>query len=127
LAKLPPCPPFPEFTDFEKKALHSIGAQFGAAEAAFRDQVAAAEVADRINTVVGFYTRVVVDRSRCEPLVVQFKGGQFDVEGVEFGVGVILWGEAGYLDQIEGFTYADDTLKHVDLADLKFLTFVQPG
>ena len=127
LAELPACPPFPQFTDFESKALECIAALFGDAEEAFRGQVATARVVDRINTVVGFYTRVVVDRAQCEPLAVRLKGGHFDVEGVEFGLGVVLWDDDGYLDEIEGFTYSDDALKDVDLAGLKLIRLVQLG
>lgn len=125
LAELPPCPPFPEFTDFEQRALDSIAALFDANEDAFRRQVAAARVVDRINTIVGFYTRVVVDRSKCQPLNIRAEGGHFDVEGIEHGMGVVLWEEDGYLDQIEGFTYSDDPLEGVDLAELKFIKLVQ--
>src|SRR5690242_6250521 len=119
-ADKPPCPPFPAFTQFEQKALDCIAAEFANEEAAFRDQVASAEVIDRINTVVGFYTRVRVDRTKCRPVRIKQQGGHFDVEGVEHGVGVILWDESGdgYLGYIEGYTYDDDPFADVNLAEL---------
>jgi hypothetical protein len=125
LAKLPPCPPFPALTAFEQRALESIAVLFDADADAFRDQIASLQVIDRINTVVGFYTRVVVDRSKCRPLNIRAKGGHFDVEGIEHGVGVVLWDDDGYLETIEGFTYDDDPLAARDLATLKFIELVQ--
>ncbi len=127
LASLPPCPPFPAFTDFETQALNSIAALFETDAAAFRQQIASARVIDRINTIVGFYTRVVVDRSNCQPLSIRGKGGHFEVEGVDLGMGIVLWDDEGYLDQIEGFTYTDDPLARVDLAGLKFVRLEQLG
>jgi hypothetical protein len=50
---------------------------------------------------------VIIDRSKCQPLKIRFKGGHFDVEGIEHGMRVILWDEEGYLDEIEDFTYSD--------------------
>jgi len=127
LADYPAIPPFPSFTDFEKQALACISEQFGSDEQAFRDQIAASKVVDRINTIVGFYTRVFVDRSLCRPLPVGLKGEHFEVDQVQHGVGIVLWEEDGYLETIEGFTYDDDPFEGRDLANLKFLRLVQLG
>jgi hypothetical protein len=125
LRELPPCPPFPALTAFEQQALESISGLFDEDAAAFRDQIASARVIDRINTIVGFYTRVVVDRSKCRPLNVRAKGGHFEVEGIENGMGVVLWDADGYLETIEGFSYDNDPLAGRDLATLKFIKLVQ--
>jgi hypothetical protein len=127
LATSPACPPFPSFTEFELRALDCIASMFGDEEGEFRKQVASSVVTDRINTLVGFYTRVVVDRSACRPLPIQFKGGHFEVDAVEHGVGVVLWDEDGYLETIEGFTYDEDPLRGRELADLKFIALSQLG
>ncbi len=127
LAKLPPCPPFPAFTDFEKQALNSIAALFEADADAFRQQIASARVIDRINTIVGFYTRVVVDRSKCRPLSIRYKGGHFDVEGVDRGITIGLWDDEGYLVQIVGIAYSEVPLAVVDLAGLRFIKLEQLG
>lgn len=127
LAKLPPCPPFPDFTDFERKALDSIAPLFEGAEAAFRQHVSTARVTDRINTIVGFYTRVEVDRAVCQPLPIRTKGGHFEVEGIEHGMGVVLWDDDGFLDQIEGFTYGEDQLAGRALDELRFVRLEQLG
>ena len=121
LASLPACPPFPAFTAFETAALNAISASFGTEADKFLAQVNASKVVDRINTAHGFYTRVSVDRSQCQPLPFREKGGSFEVEGVEHGIGVLLWEDDGYLETIEGFAYAGDPLLGRSLADLKFL------
>ncbi|CAN5509390.1 hypothetical protein BH10PSE4_BH10PSE4_28460 [soil metagenome] len=127
LAASPPCPPFPAFTALELRALDCLAPMFGDDEAEFRRQVSAGEVVDRINTIVGFYTRVVVDRSLCRPLPIRFKGGHFEVGGIEHGMGVVLWDDDGYLETVKGFTYDDDPLLGRDLAELQFVAMAQLG
>ncbi|MEK6642433.1 MAG: hypothetical protein AABZ08_00870 [Planctomycetota bacterium] len=129
LADAPACPPFPAFTDFERRALDSIAPLFGDKADAFREQVASAEVVDRINTIVGFYTRVKVDRVRCSPVPLSQGDAHFEVEGIEHGLGIIVGirdGD-GYLETIEGWTVGENPLEGVDLADLKFVRPTQLG
>ncbi len=78
---------------------------------------------DRVNTVVGFYTRVKLDRSRCAPLPLGRLEAHFEVDGIECGIGILLWDKDGdgYLETIEGWTVGDNPLEGVDLASLKFL------
>jgi hypothetical protein len=123
LAGRPACPPFPDFTDFESNALNCIAVDLGPDEAAFRAQVSACQVVDRFDTVVGFYTRVRVDKSKCRPLSSSFKGAQFKVGGVEPCVGVVLWegGSDGHLETIEGWTVGDDGLGGQQLNELRFI------
>jgi hypothetical protein len=127
LASLPAYPPFPEFTAFETAALNAISALFGTEADRFLAQVNASKVVDRINTAHGFYTRVLVDRSHCQPLPLREKGGSFDVEGIKHGIGVLLWEDDGYLETIEGYSYGGDPLLGRSLADLKFLGTEQLG
>lgn len=123
------CPPFPDFTDFERQALESIALSFGDLADAFRAQLAVSEVVDRINTIVGFYTRVKVDRAKCSPLPLRNRDAHFEAEGIENGVGIVLWDTDGdgYLETIEGWTAGDDPLKGIDLAKLKFIRLAQFG
>jgi len=127
LAGYPACPPFPSFTDFEARALSCLAEMFQTDAEEFRKQVRASRVVDRVNTIVGFYTRVLVDRSACRPLPIQTKCGHFEVAGIEHGMGVVLWAEDGYLKTIEGFTYNDDPLRGRDLSDLKFVALAELG
>lgn len=129
LADAPACPPFPAFTDFERRALDSIAPLFGAKADVFREQVASGEVVDRINTIVGFYTRIKVDCAKCSPVPMRHKGAHFEVEGIRQGLAIVLWDTDadGYLETIEGCTVDENPLEGVDLADLKFGRLIQLG
>jgi hypothetical protein len=129
LADAPACPPFPAFTDFEQRALDSVMPLLGDKADAFREQVACAEVVDRINTIVGFYTRVKVDRARCSPVPLRHQSAHFEIEGIRHGLGVVLWDTDadGYLETIEGYTAVGNPLEGVDLADLKFVRLTKLG
>lgn len=129
LAEAPACPPFPDFTDFEQRALGSTAPLFAAKANAFCEQVASAEVVDRINTIVGFYTRVRVDRAKCDPVPLRGQGAHFEVVGIEHGLGTILWDADGdgYLETIEGWTVGESRLEGVALADLEFIRLTQLG
>lgn len=129
LANASACPPFPAFTDFERRALESTAPLFGEKADAFREQIASAEVVDRINAIVGFYTRVRVDRANCSPVPLSHQGAHFEVEGIEHGVGIVLWDTDGdgFLETIEGWTVDENPLEGVELADLKFVRRTQLG
>ena len=129
LADAPACPPFPAFTEFERRALDETAPLFGDKADAFREQVASAKVVDRINTIVGFYTRVKVDRGRCSPVPFSHQGAHFEVERIEHGIGIVLWDTDGdgYLETIEGWTVDENPLEGVDLADLKVVRLTQLG
>jgi hypothetical protein len=126
-AGYPPVPPFPQFTNFERRALEVIASTFGAHADEFRQQILASRVTDRVNTVVGFYTHIDVDRSASGPLPITHKGAHFDVPGTRHGMWVVLWDDDGYLSTIEGVTYGvDDDMGGQDLVDLDFTGFQLP-
>lgn len=128
LASYPAEPPFPEFTEFEQLALRDVAAVFGDQANAFLEQIAAARVVDRVNTKVGFYTRVAVDRAACQPLQIRTKGAHFDVDGLAHPLGMVLWENDGYLSTIEGYTYEEGApLERLRLADLKYRKLVHLG
>jgi hypothetical protein len=56
-------------------------------------------------------------------------GAHFEVEGIEHGLGIVLWDTDGdgYLETVEGWTVDDYPLEGVDLADLKFVRLTQLG
>jgi hypothetical protein len=83
----------------------------------------ASRVVDRVNTNVGFYTRIVVDREAARPLPIKQTGAHFEVPGTRYGMMMALWDEDGYLSHIEGVTYGDDDLGGEGLADLDFVSF----
>lgn len=126
LAGYPAVPPFPQLTTFERRALDVIADCFGPDAEEFKRQIEACQVVDRVNTVVGFYTRTVVDRSAARPLPIRKGGAHFEVPGTRLGWGmtVILWDDDdGYLSTIEGVTYGEDDLNGQELLDLDFVSF----
>jgi len=127
LASLPAEPPFPELTDFEHQALRDIAELFESGANDFLSQVAFARVVDRVNTSVGFYTRVAVDRALCRPLPINRKGAHFEVAGLSLGLGIVLWDDGGYLRTIEGYTCEDSPLEGRALASLTYRRLVQLG
>ncbi len=113
-----------ELTFFERGVLDSVAAAFGDAADAFRKQVETVRVIGRENTIVGFYTLVDVDRTVCAPVPMWGRGGHFDVDGIEHGVGIMLWDRDGdgYLDTIEGWTTEDSgPFDRIDFATLRLV------
>jgi len=123
LASLPAIPPFPELTKFERRTLSVIAKLFGPDEAAFLKQVDAARVTDRIDTAVGFYTRIAMDRATVAALEITHKGAHFEVPGTRYGMLVTLRDDDGYLADIEGVTYGEDDMGGQKLTDLDFTSF----
>ena len=124
LASYPAVGPFPQFTTFERRALDVIAQRFGSDESEFRRQIDSGRVVDQVNTIVGFYTRIEVDKTASRPLAIAHKGGHFEVPGTRYGMVVILWDDDdGYLSTIEAVTYGDDDLGGQDLAHLDFVSF----
>lgn len=120
LATLPQCPPFPDLTAFERTVLDVLARTLDEDMDSFEAQVRAARVVGRINTIVGFYTDIEIDRSSCSPLSRSYNtiGVFCEFDRIPHGLGVILWFEAGYLRCLEGWTVDEDPLKGVDLATL---------
>ncbi len=126
LKDLPNEPPFFKFTRFEAQALAVIAQFFGVQEESFLQQVSCAKVLHRINTIAGFYTDVMVDRTKCQPINFEHRGALFNVENVENGVGVVLWDRDGYLELIEGYTIGDSQLENLKLSDLSYISLEAP-
>lgn len=114
-----------DLTAFERYALQAVAQTLGPEDRrAFEQQISAAKVVSRQNTIVGFYTEVEVDRERSLPATINKAGVAFEVEGVPSGMGVVLWDDNGFLKTIEGFTYGDEELPDVPLAELMALRSV---
>ena len=115
-----------KLTSFERQALDCMAPLFGARADAFRKQLASVAVVSRENTGVGFYTRVAVDRDRSATLEFTRQAAHFNVEGVEGGLSVILWGDGdGFLRTVEGVTFGNNQLVDVDLSAIQFLSVAQ--
>jgi hypothetical protein len=123
LASYPAVPPFPQLTNFERRALDVIAEGFGSDASEFKRQIDACRVVDRVNTIVGFYTRTVVDKAAARPLTITYKGAHFEVPGTRYGMMVLLWSDDGYLSTIEATTYGEDDMGGQDLVNLDFISF----
>ena len=121
LASYPAVPPFPAFTAFEAGVLECIARRAGAYEQIFRQQLAAARVVDRVNTIVGFYTRVVIDRSHTPPLTDipdDIRGAQTELAEANWGLVFLPRYRDGFLDDIEGcLNYTGEELDTDTLED----------
>lgn len=107
-------------TSFEHQALECMAPLFGTRAEAFLKQLGSACVVSRENTGVGFYTRVNVDRDPGATLTFSQQAAHFDVDGIDQGLSIILWGDAeGFLREIEGVTFGDNQLVGVDLGGLQ--------
>jgi hypothetical protein len=113
------------FTDLESAVLHAIFSETPGIRDALERQFEAAEVLDRENTGVGFFTRIGVraDVPRvASPSPLGREVGA-KVEGLDHGMGFILFMEDGRIRTLEGFTYTDSTtgldLEHLNFEVLK--------
>ena len=86
-----------------------------------RKQLALAEVVQRVNTGVGFYIRFGLPQN-VERLTnrqrITLGDVNADVEGLNFGIGFVLFISDGALEMLEGYTYDErwpDEIKRYDL------------
>ena|SRR5665213_527951 len=101
----------PSFTPLEQAVFRAIWTEHFTDRAALEVQLATATVLSRKNTGVGFYTDFSVaripnaivggDRLRYGPAA--------KIDGLERGMGFILWLNEGYADCLEGYTYDEST------------------
>lgn len=107
-------------SDLERAVLAAIAEQVLEQSATLREQVARMKVIERDNTGHGFYARLHVDGA--PPLHGPSPLGNIGarVEGVEHGMGFLLWlDERGMAESLEGYAY-DGDLTGLDLTRLRF-------
>lgn len=111
--------------ELEKTIIDALLLGPGEELAVLRQQAAASMVADREHTGVGFYTTFAVPaelpRIR-STLRTQLDDVSAEVEGVEHGMGFILWIGNGAIEFLEGFTYADTCPATPRLLSWNYLT-----
>jgi len=91
-------------------------------------QLERAVVTERWNTGVGFFTSIAVSQpcTRIETLdTVSSSVYRFTVEGLELGMGFVVYIEDGYLDGLEGFAEIGSTTD-IDFATVGF-SFLPSG
>jgi hypothetical protein len=98
-------------TPLELAVLRAIYEMHLADRAAFEAQVSTATVLRRENTGAGFYTRFAVERASSAPVGGERlrNGPEARIDGLEHGMGFILWLKDGYADCLEGYSYGEST------------------
>lgn len=99
------------FTHLEQAVLRAICEAHPADQAALEGQLSTAIILSRENTGAGFYTRLVVERSSTKPIGGERlrHGPAVRIDGLEHGMGFILWLKEGYADCLEGYCYGEST------------------
>jgi len=100
-----------DFTPLERAILLAICEMYPADRAALEGQLSTAIVLRRENTGAGFYTRFSIERSSDMAIGgKRLRGGPAaKIDGLELGIGFILWLTEGYADCLEGFCYEGST------------------
>lgn len=101
----------PDFTSLERAVLTAICNMYSADRAALEAQLSTATLLRRENTGAGFFTRFAVDHASSAAIggMRLRDGPTTKVDGLEHGMGFILWLKEGYADCLEGYAYAEST------------------
>jgi hypothetical protein len=104
----------------EHAVLRAIASQYSGHDVAMDAQHSSAWVTNRRNTGAGFYTTFAVDPSaRLLPLGSPVGDAFATVPNLAYGIGFILWLKDGYLNELEGFSFGEDT-SELDLETTAF-------
>jgi hypothetical protein len=100
-----------EFTPLERAALRAICEVHLADRAALEAQLSTAVVLSRENTGAGSYTRFSVERSSVAAIEGERlrRGPSARIDGLEHGMGFMLWLKEGYADCLEAYSYEEST------------------
>jgi hypothetical protein len=116
------------FTDMETAALQAIFAETPALSLELQRQLNRAEVTSRENTGGGFFTEIAVPddgpRVKC-PKVLGY-ATHARVEGLEDGLGFILFMKNGKLRLLEGHAWGRESTASLDLNNLSFEIYHKP-
>jgi hypothetical protein len=117
-----------DFTDMETAALQAIFAETPAISSELQRQLHCATVAKRENTGGGFFTDIAVaeDVPRVECPKVLGYATHARIEGLEHGLGFVLFMEDGKLYLLEGYAWGAESTESLDLTKLMFEIFHQP-
>lgn len=100
-----------DFTTLERAVFTAICNMYSEDRAALESQLSTATLLTRENTGAGFFTRFKVDRTSCAAIGGKRlrEGPEAKIDGLEYGMGFILWLKEGYADCLEGYSYAGST------------------
>ncbi len=112
------------FTELEVAALRSIFAETPDLAAGLERQFAAAIVTERENTGAGFFTTITVADGTPRVNSAKVLGYETHayIDGMEYGLGFVLFMKDGALHMLEGYALAGST-SALDLADVRFEVF----
>jgi|SRR5438105_10875437 len=104
-----------DFSALERAVLGAICDMYSEDRAALEAQLSTATLVSRENTGAGFYTRFAVDRASSIAIggMRLRDGPAIRIDGLEQGMGFILWLKEGYADCLEGYSYAESTTRIV--------------
>lgn len=116
------------FTEMETAALRAIFAETPAIALALETQLSRAVVTKRENSGGGFFTDIAVPDD--VPLVdcpyTLGNATHARVEGLEHGLGFVLFMREGKLDQLEGHAWGPENTAPLDLTNLSFEIYHEP-
>jgi hypothetical protein len=100
-----------DFTPLEQAVLRGICEMHPVDQAALEGQLSTAMILSRENTGAGFFTRFAVDHTSSGAIggMRLRDGPTTKIDGLEHGMGFILWLKEGYADCLEGYAYAEST------------------
>jgi hypothetical protein len=110
------------FTALERAVLGAICEMHPEDRAALEAQLATATFQSRENDGYGFYTHFVVDRTRTPAIGgMRLRNGPAAarIDGLERGMGFVLWLEGGYADCLEGYPF-DESTTEINLETVDF-------
>src|SRR5579864_3063429 len=95
------------FTPLERAVLRAICEKHSVDRVALETQLSNATVIGRVNTGAGFYTQIIMQRDSVPSVGGERlrSGPMATVEGLEHGMGFILWLKEGFADSLEGYCY----------------------
>ena len=100
------------FTPLERAVFRTICETHPHDREALENQLATGAVLSRENTGHGFFTDFAVDRTATPAIGgerLRQGPGEAKIDGLEHGMGFVLWLEEGYADCLEGYCYGEDT------------------
>jgi hypothetical protein len=103
------------FTPLEQAVLHAVCEAHAEDQSALEAQLSLATVVSRKNTGAGFYADFAVESSLCAALGGERlrSGPTARIDGLNHGMGFILWLKDGYVKQLEGYSFGESTTRIV--------------
>jgi hypothetical protein len=100
-----------DITPLERAVLRAICEAHPVDRAALEDQLSTAVVLNRENTGAGFYTTFSIQCSSHNAIGGERlrQGPEARIDGLEHGMGFVLWLKEGYADCLEGYSYEENT------------------